>query len=99
MKRTDTQNLTPQEATKELVLMSLSRLLRNARKAQKKAEDASNMVYQVLEDMCIDLDAPSRAENAENLNEAISCYILYGEYGPKNLLSEIREQYTRRDGE
>jgi hypothetical protein len=97
MKRTDIQNLTPQEATDEFVLMSLSRLLRNARKAQKNAEESSNMVYQVLEDMCIDLGATSRAENAENLNEAISCYILYGEYTHKDLLSEIREQYARRE--
>ena len=44
--------------------------------------------------MCIDLDAPSDAENADCLNDAVSCYVQYGEYGVANLIKEIRAQYS-----
>ena len=97
MKRTEISKLTTQEAADELTMMALSNLLQKARKAQKKADEALWAVYQALEDMCIDLDAPSKAENADCLNDAVSCYVQYGEYGCKNLLSEVKEQYTRGD--
>lgn len=97
MKRTQISSLTPQEAADELVMMELSKLLQKARKAQIKADEALFAVHQALDDMCIDIDAPSKAENADCLNEAVSCYVQYGEYGCKNLLSEIRVLYTQRD--
>lgn len=97
MKRTDISKLTAQEAADELVMMEVSKLLQKARKAQQKADEALNAVYQALDDMCIDLDVPSKAENADRILDAISCYAHYGEYGCKNLISEIREQYTRED--
>ena len=97
MKRKQITSMTAQEASDELVLMEISKLLQKARKAQKKADDASHAVYQALEDMCIDLDVPSKAENADCLIDAISCYIQYGEFGCKNLLSEIRAQYTKEN--
>ena len=97
MKRTQISSLTSQEAADELVLMEVSKLLQKARKAQKKANEALSVVYEALEDMCIDLDVPSKAENADSLLDAISCYAQYGEFGCKNLLTEIREQYTKDD--
>lgn len=95
MKRTDISKLTAQEAADELVMMEVSKLLQKARKAQKKAEEALFAVYQALEDMCLDLDAPSKAENADCLEDAVSCYVQYGEFGCKNLIAEIRQQYTK----
>ena len=95
MKRTQISSMTAQEASDELVMMEISKLLQRARKAQKKADEAMFAVYQALEDMCIDLDAPSEAENADCLLDAVSCYIQYGEFGCKNLLAEIRAQYTK----
>lgn len=95
MKRTEISKLTAQEAADELVLMEVSKLLQKARKAQKKADEALQSVYQALEDMCIDLDVPTKAENADNLLEAVYCYAQYGEFGCKNLVSEIRAQYTK----
>ena len=41
-------------------------------------------------DMCIDLDVHSDAENADTLEEAINCYVQYGEYNLSDLLKEIR---------
>ena len=99
MKRTQISSMTSQEAADELVMMEVSKLLQKARKAQKKADEALCAVYQALEDMCVDLDVPSCAENADCLLDAISCYAQYGEFGCKNLLAEIREQYTRGDAD
>lgn len=95
MKRKQISSMTVQEAADEQVMLILEKLLKNARKAQKKADEALIAVYNAVEDMCIDLDAASGAENADNLNDAVSCYVQYGEYGCKNLLSEIRKQYTK----
>lgn len=99
MKRTQIPEMTPEQAMDELTFMSLKKLLQKARNAEQKATEAHNAVYAALDDMCIDLDVPSRAENADNLRDAVSCYIHYGEYGPKNLLREIREQYRKGDGQ
>lgn len=88
-------NLLPMEAMDELTFMDLKKLLQKARKAQQKADEALHAVYNALDDMCIDLDAPSDAENADCLDHAISCYVQYGEYGIANLLKEIRAQYCK----
>lgn len=89
-------HMTSEEAVNEEVMLELAKLLRKARKAMQKADEALRAVYDALDDMCIDLEAESKAENADLLVDAISCYVQYGEYGCKNLLSEIREQYERR---
>lgn len=95
MKRTDIPNMTPIECQDELVMQSISKLIQKARRADKKAEEAIITVFNALDDMCIDIGLPSGAENAENLGDAISCYIQYGEYGLKNILKEIRAAYTK----
>ena len=97
MKRTQISELTDEQAMDELTFMSLKKLLQTARKAEQKATEAHNAVYAALEDMCIDLDVPSCAENADTLCDAVSCYIHYGEFGLKNLLKEIRAQYGKGD--
>lgn len=70
----------------------LRKLLQKAKTAYKKAQDAEAAVFQVLEKMGIDLDAPTKAENADSLDEAICCYLQYGEYTLDGLISEIRTQ-------
>ena len=89
-------SMTPEEAVTEEVMLELAKLLRKARKAMQKADEALQTVYDTLADMCIDLEVESKAENADLLVDAISCYVQYGEFGCKNLMSEIREQYERR---
>lgn len=95
MKRTDIPNMTPIECQDELTFDVLKKLIIKARNANKKSENAQRMVYQALEDMCIDIDTPSKAENADSLGDAISCYIQYGEFGLKNIMNEVREAYTK----
>lgn len=76
-------------------LMEIKKLLQKAKKAYQKAQEAEAAVFQALGDMCLDLDAPSRAENAENLGEAVTCYLNYGEFSLAGLLSEIRAQWEQ----
>ena len=48
--------------------------------------------------MCIDADQiSSEAENADNLLQAISCYIDYGEYGVAGIMKEVRGAYGTTD--
>ena len=51
---------------------------------------------QVLDDMCIEPDhVPSIAENADNLEQAITCYIAYGEYSVAGIMREVKEAYGK----
>lgn len=97
MKRTQISQMSSEQALDESVMLELKKLIQKARKADQKAEEAHLAVFQALEDMCIDINVPSAAEGADNLGDAISCYIQYGEFGLKNVLSEIRKQYTKDD--
>lgn len=44
--------------------------------------------------MCIDLEVETNAENTDDLEQAVNCYVQYGEYTLKGLLKEIMKQYT-----
>lgn len=72
-------------------LKELKLLMRKARKAEQRAEEALRDIYQILESIGVDLEAPTSAENADNLGDAISCYIQYGEYSIENILLELKE--------
>lgn len=39
-------------------------------------------------------DVTTNAENADNLEQAVNCYVQYGEYNLKELVSEIMKQYN-----
>lgn len=96
MKRTEIPKLTPEQAADELVLEEVKKLIQKARTANQKADIALRKVYQAIEDMCIDLNSPTEAENADNLEQAIACYVQYGEYSLHDLMAEIRKQYTEK---
>ena len=70
------------------------KLLERGRKAHIKAELITNELFDKLEqDMglrtSILTDIPSNAENADNLEEAIQCYMQYWEYDPDLLWDEL----------
>lgn len=94
MKRTSITKTTAEQALDETMFLELKTLIKKARRAFQKAAEAHMAVFEALEDMRVDIDVPSVAENADNLRDAISCYIQYGEFGLENLLSEIRKHYT-----
>lgn len=97
MKRKDISNMTRQECLDESVFDALKKAIQKARTSYQKAETNQKLVYQILEDMCVDLGAFSEAENAGTLAEAVSCYIQYGEFGLNNLMREIKFQYKKHD--
>jgi hypothetical protein len=82
------------EALNESIKLELKNSLQKARNACKRADEELRKVYNILEDMCIDLDVTTNAENADNLEQAVNCYVQYGEYNLKGLVSEIMKQYN-----
>lgn len=68
----------------------LKELLENARKAELRAKSIEERIFVELEYMKIDLSLPTNAENADSLEEAICCFVQYGEYGLENILREIQ---------
>lgn len=88
-------DLTPEEAQDELVFMEIEKLIRRAKKAADRSRKAEGDVFEALDNLCIDLDTHSKAENADILGDAISCYINYGEFGLTNVMREIRTAYQK----
>lgn len=88
--------MTSEECLDELTFRRFKSLLEKARKKSVEAAAASALVFQALEDMCIDADrVRSDAENAATLLEAISCYIDYGEYSVAGIMREIKGAYGK----
>ena len=78
----------------DMTKSEFKKLLERGRKAHIKAELITNELFDKLEqDMGLRVsilsDIPSNAENAENLEEAIQCYMQYGEYDPDLLWDEL----------
>lgn len=90
--------MTPDEALTEQALAVFKRRLEQARKKSVESAAATKAVFDALEDMCIEPDEiPSAAENAENLEEAISCFIDYGEYSVSGIMREVRAAYKEAE--
>ena len=83
-----------EESDYDMTKREFKKLLERGRKAHIKAELITNELFDKLEqDMglrtSILSDIPSNAENADNLEEAIQCYMQYGEYDPDLLWDEL----------
>ena len=90
--------MTSDEALTEQALAVFKRRLEQARKKAVESAAATKAVFDALEDMCIDSDEiPSAAENAENLEEAICCFIDYGEYSVSGIMREVRAAYKEAE--
>ena len=88
--------LSPLEALDQSVLFVLDRKLQAARNAQKIADRRLQVFFDELENLCIDpSEHPTAAENASTLEEAITCYVQYGEYTRSGLLREIKAAYGK----
>lgn len=88
-------DMTADEAMKEQTLRIIENAIKKAKKKADEAQAAEMRVYKLLEDACIDLTGTTEAENADNLEEAIACYLAYDEYSLAGLMGEIREQYGK----
>lgn len=83
-----------EESGYDMTKSEFKKFLERGRKAHIRAESITNELFDKLEqDMglrtSILSDIPSNAENADNLEEAIQCYIQYGEYDPDLLWDEL----------
>lgn len=67
----------------------IKRLIQSAREFTIKADSYTKEALELLEDIGIDLYVPTEAENADTLEQAISCYIQYNEYNIDDIMREI----------
>lgn len=88
-------DMTADEAMKEQTLRNIKSALKQAKNKANAAQAAEQRVYTMLEDAHVNLQAVTQAENADNLDEAIACYLSYDEYTLDGLMEEIREQYGK----
>lgn len=67
-------------------------LIEDAREKQIIAQNAIGSVMDAIEDIgIVDLSRfKTQAENADNLEEAIYCYIQYGEFDVDSIIKEIK---------
>lgn len=66
--------------------------MQEARKTQAVADEALTLVYDTINKLYENVDltkVPTCAENAENLEEAINCFVSYNEYTIEDLIEEI----------
>lgn len=76
--------------------------MRRTRSAFMRAAKKEAEIFDLIDDTFgrMDLEAiPSDAENAENLHEAISCYLQYGEYDLDLLWDELTMGYNTKSVE
>lgn len=91
-------DMSPEECLEELAFNRFRNLLNSARKKQVASSAATYLVYKALEDLCIDAETiETDAENADNLLEAISCYIQYGEYSVAGIMKELRAAWRAQE--
>lgn len=92
--------MTADEALTEETLSTFKRRLERAKRKAEESAAATRAVFKALEDMCINPDEISTdAENADNLEEAISCFIDYGEYSISGIMREVRAAYKEAGNE
>lgn len=80
------------QPTKESIILEVEKLIKEARTEQKILDNMLYKLFKKIDELDIDLDVPTNAENAGNLDEAINCYIHYGEFSLKGLIDEIKNQ-------
>ena len=63
--------------------------LQRVRQKYIEAEKELNNLYDFLSDIKVDLEVATDAENADTLEEAINCFVQYGEYNIDGILKEL----------
>lgn len=90
--------MTDQQAADELTMLEVKKLFQKAKKAQENAQRLEAAVYKAMEDLCIDVNSPTLAQNAVNFKHAIYKYLHSGSYGLREIMKEIRMWYMSNDG-
>ena len=58
--------------------------------------ERTNNFLEELKEMGVDIHAPSEAENADDIETAIQCYIMYNEYTQEALWEEVKQNRIMR---
>lgn len=78
------------ELQKQAALDQLKKLLLKGHTKYQEAAELSKRIFQQIETLQVDpSEEPTDAENAENLEAAICCFLQYGEYDVNRIISEI----------
>lgn len=94
----DISEMTDGEVMEELAFYAFQKILENARAKARAAQRAEAKVIQALEDFCLDAsEIKTEAENADNLLEAILCYLQYGEYSISGIMKELRAAWRAQE--
>ena len=73
-------------------IKEVKRLIQKARKLSEQKSIVTLEIFNILEKSGIDLENKSNADNADDLEQAITCYIDYNEYNIKSIIEEIKSQ-------
>lgn len=66
------------------------------RELQKKYEKINQDIFSLLDNLNINIEVENNAENADDLEQAINCYMTYGEFSIEGIMNEIQEQLNRK---
>lgn len=80
--------------TTEVRLRKICNLILRAKALKDKADKAERAAFDLIGGQSLD-SYPTAAENADNLADAISCFINYGEYNIVGLMEEINNFMER----
>lgn len=88
--------LSPEEAMDQRTFRKIDKAIEMASRAQWIADQRLKQVFAELDRLCIDpSEHPTAAENATTLEEAICCYVQYGEYTRSGLMRDIKAAYGK----
>lgn len=74
------------------ILLEIRANIKKARKYAKLSEEYETKVFNMLDEIGVDAETyKTKAENASNLQQEISCYISYNEYSLNGLVKEIED--------
>ena len=74
------------------ILQEIKSNIKKDRKYAKLSEEYETKVFNMLDEIGVDAEIyKTKAENASNLQQAISCYIRYNEYSLNGLMKEIED--------
>ena len=75
------------------------RLMQSARNAIIKAEKIERKLFDAIEEEFENIDfgkVETDAENADNIFDAITCFITYGEYSPEQIWNEMQKARKKK---
>lgn len=83
------------ETNKKKISNALERAREKFLKAEEEERKLNSLIEKVLPEMDFS-EISTKAENAENLEEAISCYVQYGEHNIEGIIEELESAESEK---